>query len=244
MSNVAYLYADYAAMVAALGEPNPEDISDPDKIDAEWNVVLDGCIIVNVYSYHDVQPEHRHVPVTQPGVIAEWHVQAPSPAALKALSRMVFGENGYTITHAGRWPGDTTGRYEMRKAGAPDHTGDVPDDIAYRFTIIDRSAFDDFTEPVACAGCGDQCGGDTQKAPINYAVMHVGNGEEEPMCEACTRTMAAGPIWDLAVALDNLNFEFLKAADGWLDRLLDLAAYHVTEDIDTWRRLRRGALIT
>jgi hypothetical protein len=103
---VGYLSADYATLVSKLGEPDPANISDTDKVDIEWIVPIDGDS-VSIYSYHDVQPDHRHAGAT---LTTEWHVAASHPAALEAVSHMVFGAAGYTITREERWPGDSTGR--------------------------------------------------------------------------------------------------------------------------------------
>jgi hypothetical protein len=103
-----YLYADYSTLAARFGQPDPASISDPDRVSAEWTIPLDGDT-ASIYDYYEHLPRSRRRAAMLTST--EWHVGASHPAALEAVSHMVFGADGYTIT-----PGRISARLREARA--------------------------------------------------------------------------------------------------------------------------------
>ena len=104
-----YLYTDYSTLVARFGQPDPANISDTDLTSAEWHIPLDAGI-AEIYDYWERLPPPRHRAAALLRY-TEWHIGASHPGALEAVSHMVFGADGYTIT-----PGRISARIREARA--------------------------------------------------------------------------------------------------------------------------------
>lgn len=130
-------------------------------------------------------------------------------------------------------------------------------DLPYKFSIRHRNArssekppqrggfcgeFDDFTGSVPCTKCGTGCGGgESSEVPVSYAVvMYAGAGlDYEPVCKACCTAAGGEPMWDLAVALDDLDTVLTGADRHWSEHLIDTAERQAAEMCAIWRRVGR-----
>jgi RecJ-like exonuclease len=113
----------------------------------------------------------------------------------------------------------------------------------WQYTIERRGNHDDLTIDIPCCECGENCGGNTQKVPLHWAVVKYVNTEPKYICEACTNKAGAEFIWNIAKAVDDVDFLFYGVEDSeQLRRIADLTDHVIGDITESWRRMAANDL--
>jgi len=99
LSNVAHLHTTWAALTAALGEPNANCDRDPDKSSAQWLIQLPDGGSAEIYDYWERAPRSDRWHAARPYDLFEWHVQGD----IEAVAGLVFGAARFTVKQAEGW---------------------------------------------------------------------------------------------------------------------------------------------
>lgn len=113
----------------------------------------------------------------------------------------------------------------------------------WQYSIVPRGDYDDAATTIPCTECGENCGGETLKVPLHWAVVKYENSEPKFICETCTTNAGADFLWKLAKAIDEVDCLFYSAADGeTLIRIANMADHCIGRITEQWRHMAANGL--